>query len=44
MPKGVSDTITKSEYSSLNEKIWTYDPINNVMNIDNTVVRVPYKN
>ena len=26
------------------EEIWTYDPINNVMNVDNTVVRVPYKN
>ena len=26
------------------EEIWTNDPINNVMNVDNTVVRVPYKN
>jgi hypothetical protein len=25
------------------EEIWTYDPIKNVMNVDNTVVRVPYK-
>ena len=26
------------------EEVWTYDPINNVMNVDNTVVRMPYKN
>ena len=26
------------------EEIWTYDQVNNVMNVDNTVVRVPYKN
>ncbi|TCW53676.1 hypothetical protein EC917_11096 [Bacillus thuringiensis] len=25
------------------EEIWTYDPVNNVMNVDNTLVRVPYK-
>ena len=25
------------------EEIWTYDSINNVMNVDNTVVRMPYK-
>lgn len=31
---------TKFHY---HEEIWTYDPINNVMNVDNTVVRVPYK-
>lgn len=26
------------------EEVWTYDTINNVMNVDNTVVRMPYKN
>ncbi|WP_368656322.1 WXG100 family type VII secretion target [Bacillus wiedmannii] len=25
------------------EETWTYDPVNNVMNVDNTLVRVPYK-
>jgi len=25
------------------EETWTHDPINNVMNVDNTVVRVPHK-
>lgn len=31
---------TKFHY---HEEIWTYDPIDNVINVDNTVVRVPYK-
>lgn len=29
---------TKHHY---HEETWTYDPVNNVMNVDNTVVRVP---
>jgi hypothetical protein len=29
---------TKHHY---HEKIWTYDPASNTMNVDNTVVRVP---
>jgi hypothetical protein len=24
------------------EEIWTFDPINNVINVDKTVIRVPY--
>lgn len=31
---------TKFHY---HEETWTYDPIDNVMNVDNTVIRVPYK-
>ncbi|MBU2674010.1 hypothetical protein I5654_15210 [Hafnia paralvei] len=30
---------TKHHY---HEETWTYDPINNVMNVDNSVVRVPF--
>ena len=31
---------TKFHY---HEEIWTYDPIDNVMNVDNIVIRIPYK-
>lgn len=30
---------TKHHY---HEETWTYDPVNNVMNVDNSVVRVPF--
>lgn len=36
----MNSKLTKFHYY---EAIWTYDPIDNVMNVDNTVVRVPYK-
>ena len=31
---------TKFHY---HEEIWTYDPINDVMNVDNTIIRVPLR-
>ena len=39
-PHEMDSKPTKFHY---HEEIWTYDPIDNIMNVDNTVVRVPYK-
>ena len=36
----VNSKPTKAHY---HEEIWTYEPIDNVMNVDNTVVRIQYK-
>ncbi|KFM95100.1 putative yD repeat protein [Bacillus clarus] len=40
---GSHEMNSKSSKFHYHEEIWTYDPINNVMNVDNTLVRVPYK-
>lgn len=37
-PHEMNSSPTKHHY---HEEVWTYDPVNNVMNVDNTVVRVP---
>ena len=34
---------SKQNKFDYHEEIWNYDSIDNVMNFDNTVIRVPYK-